>query len=672
MPNGGRVGFAGVAVLQRGTASGASRSLIPRTSDLEAESPFGVMVRGPRPNTVETVERNCGPCEERGKGKALRKIEGVSCGETRSSGLWGRRGGRGSSEGRNALVKRGFLVFLALALAAPLAASAGSKGGYPHADTYLAPTLSQAALKTPNAQVQVIVQSDTGAKQAQDLLEEYGHADARRLPIVDAAAGDIRAGDLPELATSPGLAIIPDVPLVLDNYGGDKKNNDRNKGRGNRPEQPSAAFSSTELWPSAVGVDQLWPQLANLGYAGNHDSWSSSRRTPAIAFIDSGIQASRSDFAGRIRAQVDLSSLPGNSPGDGRGHGTFIAGLAAGSAPKHAGAAPTAGIVSIDVMDDQGMARTSDVIAAAQWILHNRRQYDIGVANFSLHSATPTSFRWDPLDKAIEKLWFAGVVVVTSSGNYGVGGQSTRVAYGPANDPFVVTVGALDLHNSANPDRATAAPWSVYGYTYDGFAKPELSAPGRSLVGPVPADSTLALQRPNQVIQSPEGTYMRLSGTSLAAPIVAGIAADILTLHPDFTPDQVKGALMLTALPVRHATLRSAGVGEVYAADAVKVETPPNPNLALNAYLVDDPGGDPTPVFDDPAWVAAVKASPTWNAVSWLDGWAGAAWSVVSWSDVSWSDVSWSDVSWSDVSWADVSWDDVSWADSLDVYSDVG
>ena len=114
-----------------------------------------------------------------------------------------------------------------------------------------------------------------------------------------------------------------------------------------------------------------------------------------------------------------MTSLPGNSAGDGHGHGTFVAGLAAGAAASHAGADPTAGIVSIDVMDDQGMARTSDVIAAAQWILRNQREYNIRVANFSLHSATPSSFRWDPLDKAIEKLWFGGVVVVSSSGNSG-------------------------------------------------------------------------------------------------------------------------------------------------------------------------------------------------------------------------------------------------------------
>jgi serine protease AprX len=361
-----------------------------------------------------------------------------------------------------------------------------------------------------------------------------------------------------------------------------------------------------------------------------------------------------------------MTSLPGNSAGDGRGHGTFVAGLAAGSTDGHSGAAPTAGIVSIDVMDDQGMARTSDVIAAAQWILKNKDQYDIRVANFSLHSATSSSFRWDPLDKALEKLWFDGVVVVTSAGNSAEEGKQSTVQSGPANDPFVITTGALDLHNSTSPDRASVAPWSTWGYTFDGFAKPELSAPGRKLVGPIPAGSTLALERPAQVLRTSDGTYMELSGTSLSAPIVSGIAADLLALRPNLTPDQVKGALMVAARPVKHSTGWSAGVGEVYAPAALAVVSPPNPNRALNAFVDDVDGG---PAFDDAAWVEAAKASPAWDQVSWLDGWSNVAWSLVSWSDVSWSDVSWSDVSWSDVSWSDVSWTDVSWADS--VYGDV-
>jgi serine protease AprX len=610
----------------------------------------------------------------RGKGKSVLRTGGDgTCGESRSSGLWGsRRGGRGSTDGRNrGTVRRGLLAILLLAFAAPLAASAdGYKAS--HSRTYLAPALSQAAQSRPNQAVSVIVLSEEGAARAQRLLDQYADS-TMRLGIVDGAAAQVRAGDLPQLAERPGLAIVPDEPVGLD--GLSAKGNGEPKafkpgkggafGRGTRRQQ-NDSFSSDELWPSAVGVDRLWPRLQSPRRSDHQDGgWRLD--TPSIAFVDSGIDASRADFGDRVLAQVDLTSLPGNSPGDGRGHGTFIAGLAAGSAPHHAGAAPTAGIVSIDVMDDQGMARTSDVIAGAQWILRNRHAYDIRVANFSLHSASPSSFRWDPLDKALERLWLAGVVVVTSAGNY-ANGHQTRIAYGPANDPFVITVGALDLHNSASPERASVPPWSAWGYTYDGFAKPELSAPGRRLLGPVPAGSTLATQRPGQVVQSPEGVYMRLSGTSLSAPIVSGIAADMVALHPNFTPDQVKGALMLTAQPLRRTASFSAGVGEASAPDAAATWTPPNPNRALDGFLVSDPDGGEDPVFDDAAWLEAVKASTTWDAVSWLDGWSNAAWSLVSWSDVSWSDVSWSDVSWSDVSWNDVSWLDVSWGD---VYGDI-
>jgi serine protease AprX len=554
-------------------------------------------------------------------------------------------------------VRRGLLALLALALGAPLAASAGDGGGdSSYRPSYLAPSLKRAAERTPDASVDVIVQSDTGVSRAESMLDRYDADSSMRLGIVDAAAGELRAGDLPQLAERPGLVITPDQPVVLD-LGKDKASRGKKGNKSDRVGQ-AESFSSSELWPAAVGVEQLWPQLAGT------DWHSKSRPTaPTIAFVDSGLDATRSDFGDRVLVQVNLTSLPGNSPGDGRGHGTIVAGLAAGSAPNHAGAAPTAGIVSLDVMDDQGMARTSDVIAAAQWILRNRKQYDIRVANFSLHSATASSFRWDPLDKAVEKLWFSGVVVVTASGNYGSVNNSVRMGFAPANDPFVITVGALDLKNSSNPDRADVPAWSAWGYTYDGFAKPELGAPGRSVLGPVPAGSTLAAERPKQLESSPEGTYMRLSGTSLSAPIVAGIAADLLALNPVLTPDQVKGALMLTARDVRKVHTLAAGVGEAYAVGAVGVASAPNPNRALDAYLVQDESGDGM-VFDDVSWLDAIKASPAWDAVSWLDGWADTSWSLVSWSDVSWSDVSWSDVSWSDVSWSDVSW--------TDVYGDVG
>jgi serine protease AprX len=576
-------------------------------------------------------------------------------GETRASGLWGaRRGGQGSNDGRLSAVRRGFVVLLLLALAAPFAA--GASGNREHgATSYLAPSLERAATDTPGASVHVIVQSADGASAAESALDQVGDA-SRPLGIVDAVAGVVQAQDLTRLADQPGLVITPDNPVLLDAR--------RNNGQ----------YGSDQVWTKAVGVDQLWPgdcpQKNRCGTGPHVDG-----PAPTIAFVDSGIEADHSDFGDRVLAQVDLTTLPNNSSGDGFGHGTLVAGLAAGSSPDYTGAAPTAGIVSLDVMDDHGTAKTSDVIRAAQWILQNHEQYGIRVANFSLHSGTASSFRWDPLDKAVEKLWLSGVVVVASAGNYGNGGKPVRMGYAPGNDPFAITVGALDLHNSTSTERADVPNWSAWGFTYDGFMKPELSAPGRTITGPVPSGSVLATDPSlkGKLVETPDGTYITLSGTSLSAPIVSGVVSDLLALRPNLRPDQVKGALMLGAQTLRKVRNFAAGVGEVSAPAALAVAVPPNPNRGLDRFLVADPTGDGV-IFDDAAWLAAARASRAWNDVSWSDGWAGAAWSLVSWSAVSWSDVSWSDVSWSDVSWSDVSWSDVSWTDApwWKVFADSG
>src|ERR671933_1130644 len=120
------------------------------------------------------------------------------------------------------------------------------------------------------------------------------------------------------------------------------------------------------------------------------------------------------------------------------------------------------------------------------------------------------------------------------------------MAYAPGNDPFVITVGADDIGGSVSTNDDTAAPWSVYGHTLDGFAKPELAAPGRYIVGPVPTGATLPTTAPDRIVAD---GYMWMSGTSLAAPIVSGEAALLLAQHPQWTPDDVKGALMESASP---------------------------------------------------------------------------------------------------------------------------
>src|SRR5439155_15790349 len=241
--------------------------------------------------------------------------------------------------------------------------SAGGHGGKPMR-SYVAPSLQRDEEQTPKAIVPVIVQSDAGAADARSVLETYGTADSQ-LGIADASAGTIQASALDDLATQPGLVITPDNPVALDAPGGQAG--------------AKGAPGSDPIWQRAVGVDQLWPEsLAPAKHRPPKDTVPRvSGVAPTIAFIDSGIQTGRADFGSRILAAVNLSDLPNNSPGDGFGHGTLVAGLAAGENATYTGAAPTAGIVSLDVLEDNGMARTSYVIRVAQWIFANHDQYNM-------------------------------------------------------------------------------------------------------------------------------------------------------------------------------------------------------------------------------------------------------------------------------------------------------
>ena len=506
----------------------------------------------------------------------------------------------------------------------------------PDPSTYLDPLLEAKAHTTPNALVNVIIQSNDGTSSAENAFQSAGNGDAygnneglnRRLRLVGSVSATMKAKRVLVLAHKPGLTITSDARIKLD-----------------------ATPSNNQVWPTAEALRPFWPDTERYRSA-----------TPTIAIVDSGIDKNRVDFDGGARVVADqvITQLLPNSPGDGRGHGTFVAGIAAGSGANYAGAAPAAKLVSLDVMDDNGMARTSDVIAAAQWIYEHKDQYNIRVANFSLHATVPSNFTKDPLDRAVEKLWFGGVTAVAAAGNYGNSDGPSGVMFAPGNDPFVITVGAVDLDGSVRISNHDVPFWSAYGYTYDGFRKPELSAAGRYMVGPIPANATLLAEKPENAV----GTgYMRLSGTSFAAPVVAGAAAQILARHPSWTPDQVKGALMKAARYVPDAPPGSAGVGEVNAYKAANVNRAPNPNLALDSYLMPDPAGGGTPVFDAASWSDAAQTNHSWDTASWSD----ATWSDVSWTDVSWSDVSWSDVTWSDVTWSDVlATADVTWEDAAD------
>lgn len=403
-------------------------------------------------------------------------------------------------------------------------------------------------------------------------------------------------------------------------------------------------------------------------------NWTSTQTPPAIAIVDSGIDANRADFSGRVLTQVNLASMTPNSADDGYGHGTFVAGIAAGAATGYAGMAPKAPLVSLDVMNDYGESTVADVVTACDWILANKAQYNIRVANFSLHGTNPASVMYDPLDQAVEQLWLNGVVVVTAAGNYGTSPTTpSGVPFAPGNDPFVLTVGAADVLNQTNPNNDVTAPWSAWGYTLDGFAKPELSAPGRYIVGPVPANGQIKNEKPLNVVNP---TYMQLSGTSFAAPMVAGAAAMILAKYPTWTPDQVKAALMVSASKIGAVKNTSLGVGLVNMSTASKIDLAhlpkTGPNTPLEQFLTtaaSPVGSGQITVFDPTAWQAAANANPAWDAAAWSDAawasaaWSSAAWSSAAWSDAAWSSAAWSDAAWSSVAWSDAAWSSVAWSD---------
>lgn len=555
----------------------------------------------------------------------------------RASALWG-SGKRGTGSRSNALWGSGkrrtaLLATLALVVVVPLGASASpSKTDVPSA--YVTPSLLSAAQANAAGNFNVIVQGKGGGNQAAKAVADVlglARKQVKDLRSIDGVAVELSGAQVLALAADKHVsAVTTDARVRLS---------------------AATAAPSHEKWPYVTGVTKY----ANAPAA-------------TIAIVDSGIDASRPEFAGRIAANVNLSQLSGNSAGDGRGHGTFVAGIAAGKLTGHDGAAPNAKIVSIDVMDDQGMARTSDVIVAADWILANKAQYGIRVANFSLHSSVANSFMYDPLDKAVERLWFNGVVVVVAAGNYGFPDRASGVPFAPGNDPFVITVGASDTGQSVSTNDDVAAPWSAYGYTLDGFAKPDIAAPGRYMVGPVPVGSTLYRERPDHIVET---GYMELSGTSFSAPIVSGIAALILGKHPSFTPDQVKGALMLGAKPMPRASDLSEGVGEVNASRSIEFSSPPSANKALRKFVISDPitGGI---VFNAASWAEAAKSDASWAEASWDSAsWAEASWDSASWAEASWSDASWASASWDSsasaaASWAALSLGAASWADNAE------
>jgi serine protease AprX len=254
------------------------------------------------------------------------------------------------------------------------------------------------------------------------------------------------------------------------------------------------------------------------------------------------------------------------------GHGTHVAGIIAGNGANSScsncdltfrGIAPNSNIINLRVLDQNGNATDSTVIAAIQQAIALKNVYNIRIINLSLGRGIWESYALDPLCQAAEQAWKAGLVVVVAAGNYGRDNSFNNNGYAtisaPANDPYVITVGAMKTMYTATRADDVIATYSSKGPTLiDHVVKPDLVAPGNLIISTLASTTdTLSTLYPQNAVPVSyyttsntslvSSSYYQLSGTSMAAPMVSGAAALLLQQNPALTPDQVKARLMKTA-----------------------------------------------------------------------------------------------------------------------------
>jgi serine protease AprX len=503
------------------------------------------------------------------------------------------------------------LVVLCLVFVSFVPAATHSLPGILPVDLALRAALSHAE---PGTAVSVIVQKAVAGGEAEALVESLGGEVIRSWTIIPAFLANLSTDAVMKLAQS-GLVrwISWNSPL-----------------QGQETKQPEWWYSSAgNVYNSVIGATTAW----YAGFKGNG---------VAVAVVDSGItpkldlQTSVNTWYSKSRILANVTfgaalqstaSSVNTSTSDGFGHGTHIAGIVGSngvsSSGNYIGVAPEVNLINLRVADLNGRAYESDMVDSLQWIYEHQKEYNIRVVNVSMNSGTAQSYHTSPLDAALEVLWFNGIVVVVSAGNNG-GSLATGIVpgimYPPANDPFVITVGASDDMGTAYTSDDIVTPFSAYGFTEDGFQKPELVAPGAHIINLLASTyCTIAVQHPEAVV----GQMLRLSGTSMSAGVVSGAVALLLQAHPEMNPDQVKWALMNSTTPLNKT---GAGAGILNVWSAIGLTKWGTANTGLNASKLLWTGSDP---------------------INWVS---------VNWGSVNWGSVNWGSVNWGSVNWGSVNW----------------
>jgi serine protease AprX len=455
---------------------------------------------------------------------------------------------------------------------------------------------------------------------------------------------------------------------------------------------PSAQAQGSAVYSHVVNADQVWSQ-------------GTTGRGVTVAVLDSGVAANPDlvQPANRILASVNFADQRLTS--DPGGHGTHVAGIVAGnggqSGGEYIGVAPEANIVDVRVLSSTGSGRISSVVRGIEWVLAHRAVYNIRVLNLSFGAPARTSYRTDPMSAAVEIAWRRGLVVVVAAGN---GGPAGGTVASPGIDPYAITVGATDDHGTISPRDDTLAPFSSWG-SADSNAKPDLVAPGRRIISLRVPGSALDLLFPDRVVTTPSGaTYIRLSGTSMATPVVSGAVALLLQRRPSLSPDQVKAILVATTQPYGQdsgvalpdptadgtglldalAAVQSdigapapgpvPGVGGIGVLDgfevANQVEARANRGLrpadsfarSLFTVLRGVPMRWKNPTLGGIDWTALTWDSIAWDSIAWDNfEWDSIAWDSIAWDSVAWDSIAWDSIAWDSIAWDSIAWDSIAW-----------
>ncbi len=265
-----------------------------------------------------------------------------------------------------------------------------------------------------------------------------------------------------------------------------------------------------------------------------------------IGILDTGIYGRHPDFYfpnGTCKIIYNVSFVPGEDASDRFGHGTHVAGIAAGTGlASHGvfkGVAPGALLANIKVLADNGSGYVSWILEGIEYAVNK----SIDIINLSFGGGG-NGVGDDPLSIALDIASKKGVVPVVAAGNEGPYYYSLGI---PAVSKSAITVGAIEKNLSI-------ADFSSRGPTGDLRIKPDVVAPGVDIIAPLAEGSYIAKlfssRYPKDIFNGVNGRYVKLSGTSMAAPHVAGVAALILQVHRNYTPEMVKSAIMSTAIDI--------------------------------------------------------------------------------------------------------------------------